>query len=341
MEFLRSTRFRRASRRRLLCISRRRQRSSSVSVGSELGRSSGSGAAGDGSASSPSREETEQTEAMEEDRARRWRLASVPKRPPRESPRLSSTSSDSPPAAPPAAASSACGRAPSPPPRTPPPPNAPRKSLDAIPLLIRPHREHRGGVVANRWDGVVPSDCAPSPAVLRLSPDLRWEQAREPLHQGIDASNNHAVGVGPGMPFANALLRSGRAGAPVVALVPCAVGGTRMADWARGTDLYAQMLRRARVALETGGRIGALLWYQGESDTVRWSDANEYGRRMGMFVRDIHADLGIPHLLVIQVGLASGLGHYTQLVREVAPRQTTKFNRQRAFESILSAVNDR
>ncbi|XP_039781637.1 probable carbohydrate esterase At4g34215 isoform X3 [Panicum virgatum] len=173
----------------------------------------------------------------------------------------------------------------------------------------------RGGVVANRWDGRVPADCAPSPAVLRLTPDLRWEQAREPLHQGIDAAN-HAVGVGPGMPFANALLRSGRAGAPVLGLVPCAVGGTRMADWARGTDLYAQMLRRARVAVETGGRIGALLWYQGESDTLRWSDANEYGRRMGMLVRDIRADLGIPHLLVIQVGLASGLGQYTQVVRE-------------------------
>ncbi|KAG2533733.1 hypothetical protein PVAP13_9NG020651 [Panicum virgatum] len=47
--------------------------------------------------------------------------------------------------------------------------------------------------------------------------------------QGIDAAN-HAVGVGPGMPFANALLRSGRAGASAVGLVPCAVGGTRMAD---------------------------------------------------------------------------------------------------------------
>ena len=124
--------------------------------------------------------------------------------------------------------------------------------------------------------------------------------------QGIDAAN-HAVGVGPGMPFANALLRSGRAGAPVLGLVPCAVGGTRMADWARGTDLYAQMLRRARVAVETGGRIGALLWYQGESDTLRWSDANEYGRRMGMLVRDIRADLGIPHLLVIQVTLLACL----------------------------------
>lgn len=160
----------------------------------------------------------------------------------------------------------------------------------------------RGGVVANRWDGVVPGDCAPSPAVLRLSPDLRWEEAREPLHAGIDAAN-HAVGVGPGMAFANALLRSGRAGGAVVGLVPCAVGGTRMAEWGRGTELYAEMLRRARVAVETGGRIGALLWYQGESDTVRWSDATEYGRRMGMLVRDLRADLGIPHLLVIQVGV--------------------------------------
>ncbi|KAF8708838.1 hypothetical protein HU200_030228 [Digitaria exilis] len=173
----------------------------------------------------------------------------------------------------------------------------------------------RGGVVANRWDGLVPSDCAPSPALLRLSPDLRWEQAHEPLHQGIDAPN-HAVGVGPGMSFANALLRSGRAGAPVVGLVPCAVGGTRMAEWVKGTDLYAEMLRRARVAVETGGRIGALLWYQGESDTVRWSDATEYGRRMTMLLRDLRADLGMPHLLVIQVGLASGLGQYTQVVRE-------------------------
>ncbi|KAL6909346.1 hypothetical protein ACP4OV_001627 [Aristida adscensionis] len=173
----------------------------------------------------------------------------------------------------------------------------------------------RGGVVGNRWDGVVPPDAAPSPAVLRLAPDLRWEPAREPLHQGIDAAN-HAVGVGPGMAFANALLRSGRAGAPYLGLVPCAVGGTRMAEWGRGSQLYADMLRRARVAAETGGRVAALLWYQGESDTVRWSDASEYGRRMGMLVRDLRADLGIPHLLVIQVGLASGLGQYIEVVRE-------------------------
>jgi hypothetical protein len=41
----------------------------------------------------------------------------------------------------------------------------------------------RGGVTGARWDGIVPSpDCSPSSSVLRLSPSLRWEQAREPLH---------------------------------------------------------------------------------------------------------------------------------------------------------------
>ncbi|KAF7069598.1 hypothetical protein CFC21_075208 [Triticum aestivum] len=172
----------------------------------------------------------------------------------------------------------------------------------------------RGGVTGTHWDGVVPPDCAPSGAILRLSPSLRWEQAREPLHQGIDG--NRTCGVGPGMSFANAVLRSGGARGAAVALVPCAVGGTRMAEWGKGSELYDDMVRRARVAVETGGRIGAVLWYQGESDTVRWADASEYGRRMGALVRDLRQDLAMPHLLLIQVGLASGLGQYTEVVRE-------------------------
>lgn len=173
----------------------------------------------------------------------------------------------------------------------------------------------RGGVTGTRWDGVVPApDCSPSPSILRLSPSLWWEEAREPLHQGIDG--NRTCGVGPGMAFANALLRSGRLDAAAIALVPCAVGGTRMAEWAKGSELYTDMVRRAKVALETGGRVAAVLWYQGESDTVRWADASEYGRRMGMLVRDLRADLAMPHLLLIQVGLASGLGQYTEVVRQ-------------------------
>ncbi|PAN43932.1 hypothetical protein PAHAL_9G004000 [Panicum hallii] len=176
----------------------------------------------------------------------------------------------------------------------------------------------RGGATSGgSWDGVVPPECAPSPRILRLSPELRWEEAREPLHRGIDLHN--ALGVGPGMPFAHAVLRSRRLPPhAVVGLVPCAQGATPIADWARGTQLYHRMLQRARVASE--GRLAALLWYQGEADTISRRDAELYAPRMEAFVRDVRRDLGMPDLLVIQVGLATGQGKFMDLVREAQKR---------------------
>ncbi|KAF0917938.1 hypothetical protein E2562_021654 [Oryza meyeriana var. granulata] len=173
----------------------------------------------------------------------------------------------------------------------------------------------RGGATSGSWDGVVPPECAPSPRILRLSPDLRWEEAREPLHAGIDVHN--VLGVGPGMPFAHAV-RASRAIPPstVVGLVPCAQGGTPIANWSRGTELYDRMVTRGRAAMATGGRMGALLWYQGEADTIRLEDAEAYAGRMEAMVRDVRRDLAAPELLVIQVGIATGQGKFIQPVRE-------------------------
>ncbi|XP_066368329.1 probable carbohydrate esterase At4g34215 [Miscanthus floridulus] len=184
----------------------------------------------------------------------------------------------------------------------------------------------RGGATSGTWDGVVPPDCAPSPRILRLSPSLRWEEAREPLHAGIDLHN--VLGVGPGMPFAHALLRSWRSGRrrpAVVGLVPCAQGATPIANWSRGTPLYDRMLARARAAMQQTAngprpRLAALLWYQGEADTIRRQDADVYTSRMEAFVRDVRRDLGMPDLLVIQVGLATGQGKFVDIVREAQRR---------------------
>ncbi|OMO69964.1 putative carbohydrate esterase, partial [Corchorus capsularis] len=46
----------------------------------------------------------------------------------------------------------------------------------------------RGGVKHQHWDGVVPLECQPHPSILRLSANLDWEQANEPLHFDIDTS---------------------------------------------------------------------------------------------------------------------------------------------------------
>ncbi|KAL6905820.1 hypothetical protein ACP4OV_003421 [Aristida adscensionis] len=176
----------------------------------------------------------------------------------------------------------------------------------------------RGGATSGAWDGVVPPECAPSPRILRLSPALRWEEAREPLHAGVDVGN--VVGIGPGMPFAHAVLAAGAVPPPAaVGLVPCAQGGTPIANWSRGTELYDRMVTRATAALaECGGELAGVLWFQGEADTMRREDAELYQGRMEALVRDVRRDLGRPDLAVVQVLIATAQyqGKYLGRVRE-------------------------
>ncbi|XP_062185806.1 probable carbohydrate esterase At4g34215 [Phragmites australis] len=168
--------------------------------------------------------------------------------------------------------------------------------------------------------GAAPSPLSPPfrphPRVLRLAASRRWVTAAPPLHADIDT--HKACGLGPAMPFAHRLLDAASAGSGLVlGLVPCAVGGTRIWMWARGQPLYETAVARTRAAVEAGGgTLGAVLWFQGESDTIELDDATAYGGKMERLIADLRADFGIPNLLVIQVGLASGEGNYTDIVRE-------------------------
>jgi hypothetical protein len=156
----------------------------------------------------------------------------------------------------------------------------------------------RGGVVNSAWDGIVPSQCQPNPSILRLSANLTWVLAQEPLHADIDA--NKTTGVGPGMAFANVVLAKDPTFG-VIGLVPCAIGGTAISQWGRGTSLYKRLVRRAQAALQDGGTIQALLWYQGEADTVSKEAADSYGAKLESFFVDVRDDLKSPMLPIIQV----------------------------------------
>ncbi|KAH0456756.1 hypothetical protein IEQ34_014663 [Dendrobium chrysotoxum] len=170
----------------------------------------------------------------------------------------------------------------------------------------------RGGVTGNSWDHFIPPECQPSPDILRLNAGLQWEESVEPIHADIDVYAT--CGVGPGMPFARAVLAAGGVATPV-RLVPCAVGATPIREWARGTALYLNLMRRARAAMAEGGKLAAVLWYQGETDTISREDAEAYGGRMKTLVSDLRRDLGDPDLLIIQVALATGQGKYIDIVR--------------------------
>ncbi|KAL9371056.1 hypothetical protein Peur_036196 [Populus x canadensis] len=176
----------------------------------------------------------------------------------------------------------------------------------------------RGGVIKDShnnqklWDRVVPLECQPHPNILRLSAKLKWEPASEQIHADIDTKK--ACGVGPGMSFANAV-RERITG--VVGLVPCAVGGTAIKEWARGEELYENMVKRAKESVKDGGEIKGLLWFQGESDTSTQIEADAYQENMEKLIENVREDLGLPSLPIIQVAIASGLDdNYMEKVRE-------------------------
>lgn len=112
------------------------------------------------------------------------------------------------------------------------------------------------------------------------------------------------------MSFANAFLErvgGDRGGRLVLGLVPCAVGGTAIKEWARGEKLYEDMISRSKESVKEGGEIKGVLWYQGESDTLTQHDADAYQASMETLIKNVRQDLGLPSLPIIQVTLNSTL----------------------------------
>ncbi|KAL8156536.1 hypothetical protein AgCh_001579 [Apium graveolens] len=170
----------------------------------------------------------------------------------------------------------------------------------------------RGGVKNNQWDGIVPPQCLPNAAIHRFTADLKWISANEPLH--VDIDTKAVCGVGPGMSFANAVIKDvmGQVG-----VVPCAVGGTAIEEWARDSDLYENMIKRSKAAAECGGKIRALLWYQGETNTSSQHYVDTYKQNMQGLIRNLRQDLNLPELPIIQVAIASGHEEYMEKIRDI------------------------
>jgi len=153
-------------------------------------------------------------------------------------------------------------------------------------------------------------------SIVRMTADGRWIRAVEPMHADIDI--HKTCGIGPGLIFARSvaadLYRSDRRRRRQIALVPCAVGGTKISEWSRGQRLYSNMITRAKLAMATAlddrRPIEALLWYQGESDCGVQEDAIAYRGRLREFVRNVREDLGLPSLRIVMVAVwASNIAH--------------------------------
>ena len=125
------------------------------------------------------------------------------------------------------------------------------------------------------------------PRVLMLTKENKWAAAKHPLH----FHNPEICRVGLGIDFAKVMAEQDPS--ITIGLVPCAVGGTPLARWSKGGDLYENAVARANVAVQSGTLKG-VLWHQGESDTGSAKTANTYAERLDKMINDLRRDLDSP-----------------------------------------------
>lgn len=128
-----------------------------------------------------------------------------------------------------------------------------------------------------------------------------WEApAAHPLHADKPAK----AGVGPGLAFAHELLRLAPQRAVSIGLVPCAFGGSELARWEEGGDLFGDAVARVQRSLgsKDGGcdnELAGLLWHQGESDSSDVSSAASHASRMASALQCLRAALSSPALPIV------------------------------------------
>ena len=108
--------------------------------------------------------------------------------------------------------------------------------------------------------------------------DLQWIKMEEPIF-----TDKPTAGTGPASAFAKAYVETYNEN---LGLIPAAFGGSSLADWAVGGDLYNNAIEMCKEALRTAD-IVAILWHQGESD----SDNMYYARDLSAIIDALYEEL--------------------------------------------------
>jgi len=184
---------------------------------------------------------------------------------------------------------------------------------------------------------VQPEDKLADPNILILDHNNHWVTRGEPIH-----FDKPAAGVGPGYTFGK-LLAAKKPGV-TIGLIPCAFGGTSLAQWdPKSSDtklyppysLYANAIRRAQIAMKSGTLKG-LLWHQGESDGDIEKNAAIYATLLSRLVSNFRADLHAPNVPFI-AGEIGYFGYATHPAFQTVNRQIDTLPTLIPFCAIASA----
>jgi hypothetical protein len=136
--------------------------------------------------------------------------------------------------------------------------------------------------------------------------DDRWKNLRDPVDDAAGQIDHVSAELGAAGSVWPLLATELMAAEKVpVAFVPCAKAGSRISRWgeaaaaphSRGT-LYGSMLRRVRAV---GGRVRAVLFWQGEADARSSTPKPEYRAALRKLAAAVTLDCGAP-LVAAQIG---------------------------------------
>ncbi len=142
---------------------------------------------------------------------------------------------------------------------------------------------------------------------IHMFRDGAWLPAVEPIH----TDKPDIAGIGLCMSFAHHLVK----GFPTmqVGLIPTAVGGTPLARWMPGADLYENAVTICKDALSKGGKLRGILWHQGEGDSGNLDNANTYATRLLEMFTTLREQLDAPDVPVITGELGPYLANHPTL----------------------------
>ena len=134
----------------------------------------------------------------------------------------------------------------------------------------------------------------PDDRVYYLEPDMTLVRATERVNGDRIQSNF-------GLAFARDYIKSGLlAEGRKLLILRSAVGGTGFLDgrWHMEGDLYLHMLEMIRTALEmnSGNRLVAFLWHQGETDAILGATRDQHRRHLEDLLTSVRNVFGAPQL---------------------------------------------
>ncbi|MBE7025360.1 MAG: sialate O-acetylesterase [Ruminococcaceae bacterium] len=160
---------------------------------------------------------------------------------------------------------------------------------DAFLMIGQSNMSGRGDI------GSVPPIENPNCFMLRCG---RWQIMGEPVNPDRGPAAEFQPGVCLASSFADAYQkRTGRR----TGLIPCADGGTTIAQWEPGGVLFDHAVFQTLLAARNAD-IKGILWHQGESDC---KDGKDYVERFSVMIQEMRRQLGDENLPVI-LGELSG-----------------------------------